>query len=463
MERDKEIEIVVVGLSNYISRDKAECDRWARSLTPGTMVLLEWEPENPYTPGRAFKAYVGDRMVGRAAKDHCHKLLCLKDEEGLVEARLLYGRDKELHVTITVPEGVVVPESLDEAQVALLTDGGVFPQGLNLPLTEAESRLKRTLRLLRTAPTAELITLWHADLQRTLSHEALSSIAPLCQQLFALYPTQTTTVREWEKDMGKGPDIAYTLWQNLITDLQQVALTYGMHQRWACFFFGDNAPAPTLSQLYDARSKLEAWLDRLPHAIWRIYHQNVPIWAQMLKYQQPKREILYQICTHWMALDWVNSLIISVEQKQEEDSSAVIESESESKKLVLNGRPVTERPMPKEPLTDPDRIFIPCYGLEKIYRGIDRATYLMTSDGDWGLLALALSEEMGRQIIRTARVPHKALAALLVRWGFIPADREMRICNSMKRRSADYNNDLGKNLHAIRWTQVIEDMMKCFD
>lgn len=483
---DNQLEIIVVGLSHYISKDSEVCDAWARAQTEGTIVTFEWEPENAYTPGLAFKAYVGLQLVGYAGKDFCYKLLPLKDEEGIVQGRLKYGEHKMLRVEVSVPQGVTIPVTPHEAQAAISTQPSLFPQGQNLPHTETESRLKQILRQLRIAPSAELLQSYVTYAHRTLSNEVLSNLYPLYQQHHEQLPEQAEAAYDLHKDLGIGPQLPYELWQNLMSDLRSQAQATNIYDRWANYLWGEDARNPKPDQLTQAKQKLEHWLEQLPHAIWRTYHNDELQWAQMLYYQQPSREDLYRICTHWLVLEFVNSLIPrEVENpsvKNQPIARPAIETETETETTSTTEQPTgqateqtTEQPneqpaMPWEPvLTDPDGLFDKRRSLRQIYDGLKKASLLIRDQGDWGLVAVALGEDEGIQAFCADRLPLKAFTALLVNWGLVSKENQNRTYNNIKRRSSDYQK--AGNASASKavdtryelWNERVEQFMACFD
>jgi len=461
IDHENEIEVIVVGLTHYISQSKEECNQWIMTLPRGLNVTFEWEPENPFTPGCAFRAYIHGRMVGYASKNDCYKLLNIKDADGYVESRLLWGKDRELHVAVTVPEGIVVPNSVAETEVAMQTPPSIFPQGLNLSITDAESRAKHAMRLLPEIHSDELVEHWCEGLKHTFSNELVSSVPTLCQVLAQCYPDKTELAYSRYKDFGSIQDVPLTVWRQLLDDLRVVVVRQQTYDRWAAFFFGQNATSPTLEQLYEARQRIEDWLMQLPHRIWQTYHHNELEWARMLYYQQPNRENLYRVCTHFVAMRWVNSMIDSVlaqlrhaeiAQNQKTNES---ESESESK--------------PSNYITSSANILDKRMSDDEYREAFGSIAKLITEDGDWGLLVIALSEEFGIEAFCNAKLPIKRFASLLVGWGLIGENSFVRIYNSMRRRVSDYTKaahcdkkDSAQDERFERWNNKVEEMMKVF-
>lgn len=468
---EKQIEIVVVGLSHYISTDREACDAWARAQKPGTIVSFEWEPENAFTPGLAFKAYIGLQQVGYASRDDCRKLLALKDKDGFVQTQLKEGERKALKVLATVPEGIDINDTPVVTEATLGIQPSLFPQGHNLVSTQAESQLKHILRQLSIAPSAELLQAYVTNAHRTLSHEVLSNLYPLYQQYKAQYPAEAEAAYDLHKDLGIGTALAYELWTNLMSDLRQQAEEKQTYDQWANYLFSEDAKAPHLQQLNEAKRQLETWLEQLPHAIWRTYHHNEPKWAQMLYYQQPSREVLYHICTHWMALEFVNSLISNSIEKPSAENMAKVHTVIETVTETETTPHDTEQSvLPWEPiLTDPDELFDKRRTLRQIYEGLQKASLLVKENGDWGLVAIALGEDEGIEAFCAEKLPLKGFAALLVNWGLVKRENQTRIYNSIKRRSSDYQklgNSDASSADTSRyeiWNERVQQFIGCFE
>lgn len=324
----KELEIIIVGLSNYIDDYKD----FVENLAKDTRVMMIPEPSNLFDKN-AIKAFIGGKHIGYVARDMAPEVLpYVIQNRGVLIGTSVDAFAKEIHVVVDVSKFGDLPMKRDKEAVfdreTALSDNLIAPflaedEKFLMDLSLSEFYLQSGLT---DEALKEALNDYLKGMHNSISCESSSRWQELSQKIFEIISgSQEPSLQKFKEDLEKQAHEMYEYNKDrvhLVGEIykrkykklkQESQKEEGAVNRILKAEFGTTEPdQKEVKQLYD---KMERFMLSLPNNTYRLLYQKPEEWAKALMYLRPTLKELYTICTHAIVLDWAKERMAETEER----------------------------------------------------------------------------------------------------------------------------------------------------